>query len=339
MVFISMTMVIMAALESLADEDRRQVGKDECLYERNQYFDQVNEDGQQDEKGGSAPSQGRIHGTEYKDQNNKAENDDVPRDHIGKKTYDQREGLCKDPHDLHRYHDWLDTEGYGRVGDMSPVMFVGAEEDHHEGNDAQDRSECYITGHIGRSGNQADEVIDQDKKEDGQQERHVFLVTGSQVGFTHFIPDKHDDGLHGILEAGGGCLYALSIFIFTGNLAHDQDQQQDGDQHLYGIASQGKIIYLNGCVRDGGGVDREDLPYPVNEGIQLVLLLVLLIHQLVAVVYDMPVFEVGRHEGGPSFCRGIEDDGQGDGDRLLIKCKEMKFMGVGDVLQDDLGRV
>src|SRR5882757_5232802 len=125
-------------------------------------------------------------------------------DHIGKKTNDQGERLGKNAHYFHGYHDRFYAEGNRRIGDMSPIMLVRAEEDHNEGYDTQYGCKGDITCYVRRSGDQADQVVDQDEKEDGKQERHVFAVPAAQVGFADLIPDKGDDGFQGVLKSGGG---------------------------------------------------------------------------------------------------------------------------------------
>jgi len=84
--------VIVAAFEGLGDEYCGKVREDESLYKCNQHFDQVDEERKQDEEGRRSPTQPDVHSAEDKDQTDKAEDDDMPRDHVGEKTHDQREG-------------------------------------------------------------------------------------------------------------------------------------------------------------------------------------------------------------------------------------------------------
>src|ERR1051325_3063231 len=80
---------VMTAFESLGYEDRREVGKDIGLYECNQYFDQIDKQGQGYEERRGSPAEGRVHGSEDENQDDEAEDDDVSRDHVGEKTDDQ----------------------------------------------------------------------------------------------------------------------------------------------------------------------------------------------------------------------------------------------------------
>src|SRR4051812_25611526 len=104
-----MTMpVVMTAFKSLADKYRCKIGENKGLYKRNQYFQQVNEHGKQHEQRRSAPAQPCAHSAKNKNQDDKAQDDDVARYHIGKQTYDQGEGLGKNAHDFDRHHNYLD---------------------------------------------------------------------------------------------------------------------------------------------------------------------------------------------------------------------------------------
>ena len=125
--------VVMTSLEGLGDEHRRQVGENVRLYKSNQHFDQIDKERKQDKEGRCSPAQSGIHGAEDKDQADKAEDDDMPRDHIGEKPDDQGKGFGKDPHDLHRPHDDLNKGRNGGIDDMGPVMFTRAEHDHEIG--------------------------------------------------------------------------------------------------------------------------------------------------------------------------------------------------------------
>ena len=110
-------LILMTSFEGLGDEHRRQVCKNVCLYEGDQHFDQVDKERKQDEEGRCSPAQSDIHGAEDKDQADKAEDNDMPRDHIGKKPDDQGKRFREDTHDLHRPHDHLDRSGDGRIDD------------------------------------------------------------------------------------------------------------------------------------------------------------------------------------------------------------------------------
>ena len=70
----------------------------------------------------------------------------MPGDHIREKTDDQGERLGKDAHEFYRDHDRLNQERHGRVDDMPPVMFAGAEHDDNERQDTQHGGKGAVEG-------------------------------------------------------------------------------------------------------------------------------------------------------------------------------------------------
>lgn len=97
----------------------------------------------------------------------------MTRYHVGK-TDNQCERLGKDSNELNRNQNELHKEGYRRIEDMRPEMPVGAEHDHKETDDTQYHSECNITGYVGRSRNQTNQVINKDEEKNSQ---HVWHYT------------------------------------------------------------------------------------------------------------------------------------------------------------------
>ena len=63
--------------KSLTNEDSCQVCKDECLYECNQYFNDINEYNQRDKQGRCTVTKGFTHLTEDEDETEEGEGDDV----------------------------------------------------------------------------------------------------------------------------------------------------------------------------------------------------------------------------------------------------------------------
>ncbi len=57
------------------------------------------------------------------------------------------------------------------VENMRPIMFIAAEHDQHERNNTQHGGKRDIACHIGRSGYQSDNVIDQDKEKYCEQDK------------------------------------------------------------------------------------------------------------------------------------------------------------------------
>src|SRR6185437_8716566 len=185
------------------------------------------------------------------------------------------------------------------------------------------------------------QAVDQDKEEDRQQQRHVFLVVVPQVGLADVVPDKSDHRLYGILETRRSRFYTLPLGIFAGDTAHDPNQQQHRDQHLDRISGQRQIVYLLDGVRLRlpVGIHGIDLPGLENLRIELILRDIAFFEQPVALIGLLAVFKTGRHEYRPARVLRIKDHRQRYGNRLLIEREKMKFVGVTDVLQNLAGRV
>lgn len=116
--------IMMAALESLSDKHGRKVCEDKGLDKRHQHFQQVYEYRKQHKQRRSTPSQCRAHRSENKDQDDEAENDNMTRNHIRKKTYDQCKGFCENTHDFNGDHDHLDRPRNRWIYDMTPIMLI-----------------------------------------------------------------------------------------------------------------------------------------------------------------------------------------------------------------------
>ena len=56
----------------------------------------------------------------------------MTRHHVRKKTYDQCKWLGEYTQNFNQYQNRFDTTGYGRIKNMTPVMFVGTEQDHYK---------------------------------------------------------------------------------------------------------------------------------------------------------------------------------------------------------------
>src|SRR4030095_2306118 len=126
------------------------------------------------------------------------QDDDVARNHICKKTYDECEGLCKDAKDFNWYQDGLHTCGHRRIKNVSPEMLVGVEHDYDKRNHTQNCRECNVTRYVCSPRNQTNQVIDKNEEEYSQQIRHVPFIVSSQIRLTHFVAHKSDHGLNRI---------------------------------------------------------------------------------------------------------------------------------------------
>ena len=123
---------IMTTLKGLADENSGQVGEDERLDKGNHYFNHINEYGKCDAEWRKSPTGNSTHRSEYENQRDKAQDDDMPCHHVGKQTHNQREGLGEYTQEFNRQHDEDSHRCWNtrKPEDMPPEMLVGAEQDH-----------------------------------------------------------------------------------------------------------------------------------------------------------------------------------------------------------------
>lgn len=137
------------SFKRLADEYCRQVGEDECLYKGNHNFDKIDKYRKQYGNWREAPTCYFAHAAKNKDQADKAEDDDMPGHHVGKKTDNEGEGFCEYTEELYGYQDGFYAVWYRGPEDMCPVVFIGAEQDDEERNDTQYQCKSDITCYVG----------------------------------------------------------------------------------------------------------------------------------------------------------------------------------------------
>src|SRR5579863_10069418 len=323
------------AFECQTHEYRRQVGKDISLDKGHQQLDQVDKDRQQDKEWRRAPPQRSIHSAKHKDQDDKAQDDDMPRDHVGKKTNDKRERLCKDSQDLYRDHDRLDPQRHGRVEDVQPVVFTGAEHDDEKSKNAEGAGESDIPDHISRPRYEPDQGIDQDKEKHGQQERHVFFIPVTKVDLPYFVAEKDHDRFDHALNTGRRRLYPQTRLVFFSHAAHDPDQQDHGDQHLHHIPANGKVIYFCGGIDRAIRIHRHDLTIPVKLFVEVVGCNKFFRQQSIPGVGNRAMLPTRSHEYRPATLRAVQDHRKRDGSDLAVKREEMKFVAVRNMIQDN----
>lgn len=164
-----MRFIVVLAFKRLADEYSRQHGKDECLQKGHQHFDHVDEDREPNGQRRRAPTGINTQFAKYEDERDQTDDDDVPRHHVGKQTNDEGEGLDKHTEKLNRHQDELHTQGYARrIENVPPVMTIRAEQDHRERDQSEYRGERDVTGHVRRTGDQSENVVDENKEKNRQ---------------------------------------------------------------------------------------------------------------------------------------------------------------------------
>src|SRR6218665_131612 len=160
---------IVMITDRLCDEYRCQVGEDESLDECHQDLDHIYEYSKSNRYRSEGNTCCLRHFCKDEDQAHKAQDDDVTRSHVCKKTHDQGEWLGEYTEQLHRQHHDLNRNRHTREPeDVTPEMAVGAEQDHYKGNDTEYSSESDITCYVCRAGDQTKKGIDQDEEEQGQ---------------------------------------------------------------------------------------------------------------------------------------------------------------------------
>ena len=78
----------------------------------------------------------------------------MSRHHVCKQTDDEGEGLNKYPQKLYQYEDRFHKPGNTRrIENMSPKVFIGAEQNNNKRNQSQHYSKSDITCYISRTRN------------------------------------------------------------------------------------------------------------------------------------------------------------------------------------------
>jgi hypothetical protein len=211
--------LMMLPFKSLADENRRQVRKDEGLNKSNQHFDKVNEHRKCNGYRTKAYPYAFVDRPKNKDEGHQTNDDDVAGHHVRKQTNHKRKRLSDDAQQFHGDQDTLHKTRHGRIEYMSPEVLVGTKEDHEKGDHRQHHRERNVSGHVGCRGDQPENIINENKEKHRQQVRQVLISLHTQVGLGHFVTDKSDHRLNGILHTGWRL--ALSYFISVGHTDHD----------------------------------------------------------------------------------------------------------------------
>ena len=125
---------------------------------------------------------------------------------------------------------------------MAPVMLVA----RHRRNDEHERchhngdAECPCDVESPEERNQAQQVAEQDEKENRQQERRVpFRLLLSDTGNRHFVPNEQDKGLEEILQSGG-CL-PFPRRVGAPCLSEQEQDEAHHEQHAEHTLRDGKV--------------------------------------------------------------------------------------------------
>ena len=125
--------VVVGLLYSLTDKYCRQVGEDKGLDGRNQELQEKHKDREGKRYRYKAPPGHLTQRAENEDHGYDAQDHDVPRQHVGKKTDHQGHRLDEQRDHLDRYQQELNAQGYARrIEQVAPEMFVTVEYHHQK---------------------------------------------------------------------------------------------------------------------------------------------------------------------------------------------------------------
>ena len=160
---------VMCLFNSRTNKYCGKVGKYECLYSR---YQQLKHEHKYSEcyRYRYEPYTGKLtQCSKNKYHGYNAEDNDVPSQHIGKKTYGQCNRLDEQGNDLNGDKQELNAQwNAGRIQQMTPEMFVRPEYHYNERYKGQAKGNGYVAGEISAARQQAQQVIDPDKEKDSE---------------------------------------------------------------------------------------------------------------------------------------------------------------------------
>ncbi len=125
-----------------------------------------------------------------------AQDHDVTGQNVCKQTDGKCDGLYKQGDDFNRHQQQLDAEGHARrIQQVAPEVLVGAHQHYDEGYNREAKRHGDIAGEVEAEGQQAQQIVDPDKEEQRQQQRHVLHVLIAQRWLGHLIADEGDNRL------------------------------------------------------------------------------------------------------------------------------------------------
>lgn len=225
----------------------RQSGEDERLDECHNQLDQVHKCRKQHSHNSSSHCSSYTVSIVTKDehQSDQAQDDDVSRRDVGKKTNHQRKRLDEDSHDLHDGQNRLDKSGDARhPKDVLPIVAVSVDGREDEGQECQCHGNGQVACDVGTTRekwHQPNQVQNQHK----EKQRHDVRLEPLVVFFSdhwngYFVPDEYEERLHEGLQSFGG--HALAGLVSLGNAQENKDQDQRAEQHREDIAGDGEVV-------------------------------------------------------------------------------------------------
>jgi hypothetical protein len=321
-------------LNSLSEEDRREVGEDEGLNGCYQQLQEEHEDREAHRYRNKGYTGHRVEVREDEDQQNDAQDNGMSRENVREQTNGQGRGLDQQvTQHLDRHQNELDTGRYaGRVENMAPEITVGFGQHHHKENQGEQQSYRDIAGEVETEGQQTQQVIDPDKKEQGQQQGHELHIALTQIGFGHIVLNETDHRLQCVLESGRRGLRTVAA-VFFGHIGHQHQQDDHGKEQTKNILGNADVERRAGIahmsllilIQRTGGIRQVDLAF-----VELEILSVALHHR-------MTVVKGGTHkhvEAAVDQDHGKRNGNMGRFRGFFIQGKQVPVVRVADMTED-----
>ena len=233
-----------------ADVHRAQQRKDERLNEGHQELHQSHEDIKEKGNRGDSPTDSGGHLTENENQRHESQRDDVASGDIGEKSHHQHERFGEDTDGFHQRHDRqrdLQPPRHTRgVEDVLPVLLARGERGHEEGDECQNAGHSDVAGEVRaarENWDDAQHVVQEDKEEQREQVRCVFVGVATQRRGDDLILQEDDDGFHQRLQTAGHFVGMFFItFCYRKEYASNQNQ---GDEECAHILGDGNIPFAD----------------------------------------------------------------------------------------------
>ena len=211
----------MRFLDRHPDVERCKHGEDKSLQVSHQTLKQRDKDAEEDAHHRySAAHKGTKEIAKDEDKEDESEDDDMAGGHIGEETDHQYDGLGKDTHQFHQRHQRENLQPRGNTGsveDIGPVVAVTADIGNEKGDDSQSSSDSDIAANVTTCREdryQTQDIAEEDKEEEGEQIRQIFLVFGFTNHRTNnIVPHKDHQHLHEALQVLG-CLVGTLLVAF-----------------------------------------------------------------------------------------------------------------------------
>ena len=166
---------------------------------------------------------------------------------VGKQTDCQCKGFCKDTeqlNDWHKGHGDFQPRRNFRPKDILPIGFCTKDIDSQKSHQRQKQRNGNVACHISaarKDGNQAHQVVYEDKKESRQQIGSKALVILTHTANNYIIMDHHHKHFHKTDKTFRSFRTRLAILIPTCYPQHDNQQQSTVNHQRKSCLRDGNI--------------------------------------------------------------------------------------------------